>query len=184
MGSSSRKFGRRHRSPENESLAEKQFRLSGEAECRQIAELIATKLPASRGFVLVTADYGEPGSFSNANYVARMDRDDAARLLTEMLDTWRADGRATVTEPSVQTATFLRESVHGMSDVPTETIARAIPETVAKLRAALAETGMPTLGSESAVALAGRLAVEALAIFDRQVRAACRAPDGPAPPET
>ena len=55
----------------------------------------------------------------------------------------------------------------------------ALPQTVGKLRTALAETGAPTLGSESALALSGRLAVEALAIFDRMMREAMRAPDEP-----
>lgn len=174
MSSSSRRF--RRRTPATESVAEKTFRLSSEAECRRIADVVAGMLPASRGFVLVTADYGDAGAFSNTNYVARMRRDDAARLLTEMLDTWRVNGAAEVTEPSVQTATFLRESVHGMTDVPTSTIATALPETVAKLRTALGAGGSAH-GSESALALSGRLAVEALSIFDRLMRAALREPD-------
>lgn len=161
------------------SPAEMAYRVQGEGECRKIADVVATMLPASRGFVLVTADYGDAESFSNTSYVARMRRDDAARLLSELLDNWRTEGKARVTEPSVETATFLRESVVGMHDVATAEIVEGMAKSVRGLEEALLDDARDggTEGPTSALALSGRLAVEALTIFDREMRARMTRPE-------
>jgi hypothetical protein len=97
--------------PDRDSDAEKAYRAQGEAECRRIAEIIRAELPKNRGFILVTADYGGGGEpFSNTHYVAGVKRQDAQRLLTELLDYWGAE-QGLACEPSVRTATALREGV-------------------------------------------------------------------------
>lgn len=91
--------------------AEQTYRIQGEAECRRIADLIRAELPKNRGFILVTADYGGGGEpFSNTHYVAGVMREDAQRLLTELLDYWGTE-QGLACEPSVRTATALREGV-------------------------------------------------------------------------
>lgn len=103
----------------NESPAEKQYRLQGEAECRRIAELVKKEMPLGRAFVLVTADIGggPNAKFSNTSYVSTANREDSQRLLTELLDHWRGNGLGC--EPSVSTATSIREGVFGIRENPT-----------------------------------------------------------------
>ena len=100
----------------SESAAEVAYRLQNETECRRIADIIKRELSPGLGFVLFTATHGDGGAFSNCSYVSTIERDDAARLLTEMLDHWADDGRQA--EPNVRTATVMREGVAAMQDVP------------------------------------------------------------------
>jgi hypothetical protein len=96
----------------HESQQEIQLRLHHEKECRRIAELVKKELPEDRGFILVTATVGggPNATLSSTDYVSTCERDDAARLLTELLDHWRNEG--TGCEPTVETATKLRELVY------------------------------------------------------------------------
>jgi hypothetical protein len=82
-------------------------RLELEGRTRQIAEVIKGMMPPDTAFVLVSADRGQGGALA---YLANLPRDNAARMLTELLDGWQyRDGLSA--EPTVKTATFLRERV-------------------------------------------------------------------------
>jgi hypothetical protein len=157
--------------PRSETPEQMRFRLEGEATCRRIADQIATMLPASRGFILITADYGggnEP--FSNTHYVARMHREDAARLMSETVDTWRSAGLAV--EPTAATATFIREAVYNqMRGIEASTIAAMMTDSTAEVQRAVAADD-----PRAAITAAGTLAVEALAIFDRYMPRALAKP--------
>lgn len=147
----------------NESPAEMQYRLRSEAECRRIAEQIKGQLPEGMGFVLITADIGggPDAKFSNTSYVATINREDSARLLTELVDHWRQEGGA-VTEPSVQTMTKVREFVFSVRDVPIERLLHGARCSLRDL-----ETPLRLKDARAAAAQAFKLACEATAIFDR-----------------
>ena len=147
----------KHESPE-----EVQLRLHHEKECRRIAELVKGELPADRLFVLVTASLGGgPGApFSSTDYVSTMQREDAGRLLTELLDHWRVDG--TLTEPSIQTATTLREEVFRLRDVPIEKLLHVARCSVRDLESATRLKDQHRSGVE-----AMKTAAMGLAILDR-----------------
>jgi hypothetical protein len=164
--------------PEDES--EKRYRLSSEAECRKVAALIKERLHEGMGFVLVTADIGEaPGGgskrYSNTSYVASVQRDDAARLLSELLDYWRDNGDH-VTEPSPQTGARIREQVFRLKDIPLQRLLANARCSVRDASAAL------QLGDGQALAMqALKMAVEALAVFDRVVTDSQAKPSAPQP---
>lgn len=170
MGKFGRKFGRQPEAP-----AQVAYRLDSEKRCRRIADVIRGMLPGNERFILSTFTVGGADeAISSLSYVANCDRDDAARLLTEMLDNWRAEERAHVCEPSTQTSTFLRECVFGMRDINVATIAGGLAETAAAVTAACAGDD-----PRAVTTLAGRLAVEALAIFDRFLVEAMKAGQDP-----
>lgn len=144
----------------SESDSEKQYRLRNETECRRIADIIKAQLSPGLGFVLVTTTVGDAGKFSNMSYVASINRDDSARLLTELLDHWRPSN--IVCEPTVQVATFLREIVYSIRATPWK---RLLHGARCSLRDAEAAR---TLGNvERAKTEVLKLASEALALFDQ-----------------
>jgi hypothetical protein len=97
-----------------ETPEEVQYRLDGEKRCRAIADIARKMLPETTGFLLLTATVGGSGEpFQHTSYVSTFQRDDAERLLNEFLDYWR-EGENRFTEPTVKTATFLRERVYGI----------------------------------------------------------------------
>lgn len=134
-------FGRKFKRTSRNTPAETAYRMQGEAECRKIADVIATMIPAS-----------------------------------ELQDKWRQEGSAHVTEPSAETASFIRETVQGMRDVPLDEILLGMTESVASLKQSLAAPAQ-TLTSDSPLAIAGKLVVEAMAIFDREMHSAMRLPE-------
>lgn len=97
-----------------ETPEEVQLRLHHEKECRRISDIVKRELGADQGFVLVTATLGggPNASFSSMQYMSSIERDDAARLLAELLDNWQS--RGTGTQPTVGTATMLRELVYAL----------------------------------------------------------------------
>jgi hypothetical protein len=96
-----------------ETPEQRTHRLELEARTRQIAEVIKGLMPPETAFVLVTAERGQGGPMS---YCATLPRDQSARMLTELLDGWKyRDGLNC--EPTVQTATFLRERVKEMEAI-------------------------------------------------------------------
>jgi hypothetical protein len=146
-------------SDRNETPAETQYRLRSEAECRRIAGLIKSELPAGMGFVLITADLGEAGaSFSNLSYTASIDREDSARMLTELLNGGMG------TEPSVATATKMREFVYRMRDTPLAKLLHGARCSVRDL-----EPALRMREPERAAREALKLASEAMAIFGQCV---------------
>lgn len=114
-----------------ESPEETRLRIDAEVRCRKIGDAIKGMLPKSTGFVLVTRSFGAPSErFKSTQYVASVNRDDAERLLNELLDYWR-NGDLRFSEPTVKTATFLRESVHTVITsrrTPTDMIAELLAE--------------------------------------------------------
>jgi hypothetical protein len=151
----------KHESPE-----EVQLRLHHEKECRRIAELIKSELGEGRGFVLVTGTCGGgPGaSFSSTAYVSSVEREDSARWLTELIDHWRETG-GSVTEPSVQTATKIREHVFALRGEATERLLHG-----ARCSVRDAESAFRLKDQHQSGVLALKLACEALALFDRVIR--------------
>lgn len=141
-----------------ESSAEVQLRLHHEKECRRIAELVKAELPEGRGFVLVTATFGEPGSgFSSTDYVASINRQDSARLLTELLDHWRGDG--TGCEPTVETATKMRELVFDARRFNPVDLVKAIKLGVKEIDKAMAKESINETLSAAFVTSATALAL-------------------------
>jgi hypothetical protein len=67
----------------SETLTQKQVRLVLEKQCRQLAELLKSQVPAGVGFMLWLTDYGESG---NMAYVSTCDRESAHKLAQEWLD--------------------------------------------------------------------------------------------------
>lgn len=96
-----------------ETPEQRTHRLELEARTRQIAEVIKGLMPPDTAFVLVTAERGQGGALA---YLASVPRDNAVRLLSELLDGWKYRDGLTC-EPSVQTATFLRERVKEMEAI-------------------------------------------------------------------
>lgn len=100
----------------DETPEEVNYRLRNEQRCAEIARELNTKLePEGLQFCLVMSTIDGPAEyaekrFSNMSYCSSCNREDAARLLSELLDTWWA--ASTVTEPSVKTCTVLREAVY------------------------------------------------------------------------
>jgi hypothetical protein len=76
-----------------ENRVQVQLRFVLEQQCRELAELLKSKVPAGVGFTLFLSDYGEGG---NVAYVSTIDRHDSIRLVREWLD--RADPHARVPE--------------------------------------------------------------------------------------
>ena len=148
-----------------ESPEEVQYRLQSEKDCRRIADLVKKEMPGGRIFVLVTADVGggPDARFSNTAYVSTGQRDDCARLLTELLDHLRADGNTT--EPTIQTATRMREAVYGLSATTVGDLAAGARRRVGQLAGALRAND-----TRAAAIRALTLATEAMAIFDQLVR--------------
>jgi hypothetical protein len=68
---------------DDETIVQKQVRLVLERQCRELAELLASKVPAGVGFVLFLADHGPKG---NTAYVSSVTRDSAHALVHEWLD--------------------------------------------------------------------------------------------------
>jgi hypothetical protein len=67
----------------DETLVQKQVRLVLERQCRELADLLKTKVPAGVGFALFLFDFGEKG---NTAYVSTAQRDDMIKLIWEWLD--------------------------------------------------------------------------------------------------
>jgi hypothetical protein len=151
---------------DRESPAEVQLRLHHEKECRRIAEIVVRELPANMGFVLVTATKGGgPGAtFSSTQYIANIDRDDSARLLSELLDHWQDKG--TGTQPTVAIATLLREFVHSSRNIPVKRLLHGARCSVRDIEAGLtAKTDVTTV---KALLIKG--AAELLAVLDQLQR--------------
>jgi len=159
----------KHETPE-----EIQLRLHHERECRRIADLIKAELPENRQFVLVTCTTGggPDAPFSSLDYVASVEREDSARLLTELVDHWRNDA-GTATEPSVQTATKMREMVFGLRAVPIERLLHGARCSVRDADSARQLKDLHALGREAL-----KLATEAMAVFDQVVRSMQREKQG------
>lgn len=66
-----------------ENFVQKQVRLVLEKQCRELAELLGSKVPAGVGFLLFLADFGEAG---NTAYVSSVQREGAIKLVQEWLD--------------------------------------------------------------------------------------------------
>jgi hypothetical protein len=144
----------------SESPAEKQYRLASEAECRRVADLIKKELSPRLGFLLVTADFGGGKEFSNTSYVSSVQRDDAVRLLTELLDNWMS--RGTGTQPTVKTATCLREGVFAIRANARQRLLHGARCSVRDAESAL-RVGNELEGKVQLL----KLATEALALFDQ-----------------
>jgi hypothetical protein len=140
-----------------ESEAERQYRIGSEKLCRQVADDLKAKLPESLGFLLMLADYGGgfDSTFSNTSYVSTIRREDAARLIAEFADRFQEQGLNA--EPTARTATFLRESAFALRDVPVLDLIKGLLKDAARLRNEPAKRQ----------AIAGAIAVQALAIFGR-----------------
>ncbi len=147
---------------EPESIAEKTFRLRNEVECRKIAELLRRELSPGLGFVLLTCTYGS-GKFSNTSYVATINRDDAARLLNETLDHWQENGVGT--EPSMRTATFLRETVYSLREQPWRRLLHGARCSVRDAESALA-AGSTEAGQREVL----KACVELMTVYDQLAR--------------
>lgn len=149
----------------SESEAERQLRVHHERECRRIAELVKKELPESRLFVLVTATVGggPEAKFSSMDYVSTIEREDSFRLLCELLDRWQESGIAT--EPTVKTATFVRENVHALRDVPVSELLKGARYSVRDGAEAYSAGDR-----KKACAMFGKLMVEATALFGRLQR--------------
>ncbi len=149
-----------------EGEAERRYRLHNEGEARKLADKLKGMLEPGLSFVLITCTQGNSASgFSNMSYISTVQREDAARLLCEMLDYWENDG--TVTEPRVETATQIREAVSELRSVPHEDLLRLIASCLEELRA-LTSAGAPLL--ETGTAGLG-LAALGIAVYDQLKRA-------------
>lgn len=96
-------------------------RLDTERRCRALADKFkAELLPHNQGFVLIVFDY-EGGSAQNLSYIATLNRNDAARLLTGLTDHW-LDRDGIGAEPSIHTATMLRELVSQMGPLDLQNV--------------------------------------------------------------
>jgi hypothetical protein len=93
--------------PQTETPEAREARLEAEAQTSGIAAAIKAMMPPGHVFVLVTASVGAGG---HSSYASTATRDDACRLLNELLDTWQY-GHGLMAEPTTKTAAFLREQV-------------------------------------------------------------------------
>ena len=158
-----------------ETPEEVRYRLNSEANCRKIADVIRGHLFEGLGYVLITADYGEGKRFSNASYVSSVNREDAARLLSEMLDYWRTGGTH-VTEPTMETTTRVREQVYRLREEPLDRLLHG-----ARCSVRDAGEAVKMRDQKTAAIQALKMAVEGMAIFDRMVR---EMNPPPAPPQS
>jgi hypothetical protein len=151
-----------------DSPAELAYRLKNEQRCTEIARELKPRLDAEGlSFCLVMATIDgkheqTPKRFSNVSYVSTCRREDAARLLTELVDTWWTEG--TVTEPSVKTITVIREAVFKIRGTPLDKV-------MTNARHRVREVIDATSARDRAKA-ALLLACEALAVFDVESRRA------------
>lgn len=146
-----------------ESPEEVRYRLDSETNCRKVAASITSQLAPGLGFILVTANYGS-GRFSNTSYVASIERDDAARLLSELLDHWRGEGDH-VTEPTLETTTRVREQVYRLREEPLDRLLHG-----ARCSVRDAGEALKMLDKNTAAVQALKMVCEGMAIFDRMVR--------------
>jgi hypothetical protein len=65
------------------STTETQVRLVLERQCRDLAKMLSSKVPAGVGFILFLSDLGADG---NLAYMSTIERDSAHRLMHEWLD--------------------------------------------------------------------------------------------------
>ena len=151
----------------DETPAEVAYRLGNEALCRDLAERLSAELkPKGLHFCLVLSTYNataEDIDFQNVSYVSSWKRENAARILTELVDTWWSEGN--VTEPSVRTMTVVREAVHRIRDSAT------VQQLLTAIRHRAREIA-EAKGSAERAKRALLLASEALAIFDVESRRA------------
>ncbi len=148
---------------EIETPAEVQYRLHNERECRRIANLIKGELPEGIGFVLLTATHGggEGASFQSASYVSSINREDSARLLTELVDHWQQSSDI-VAEPTVATMTVVRETVQAIRHNPWQRLLHG-----ARCSVRDAEAALQMKDKRRANGFLLKLAAEALAVFER-----------------
>jgi hypothetical protein len=149
-----------------------------EERCHGIAQMVRAQLPPNVGFILLTIDAGAKGAVS---YMSTLRRDDAARAMTELVDSWIQDGSGNVAEPTVETMTQLREAVYAARNMPFADVLKGCLNEVEAM-ATLTRTGelsvMEIAGRTGGHALA--LAVHALNIFTHARDGAVNAP---APPD-
>lgn len=118
----------------NETPGEIAYRLQSEKRTAEIAAAIKDMMLPGSVFVLVSATVGEGG---HTSYASTAKRTDSVRLLTELLDTWKyQDGL--MCEPTVQTATFLRENVNALRGIHPRTLLASMDEAMAACHAAVA----------------------------------------------
>lgn len=142
----------------SETQAEIQYRLHCERRCRELADILKAHIDPGMVFTLVTATTGENESFSNMSYVSSGNREDMARMLTELLDYFASEGRTT--EPTPKTMTMLREWVFKMRREPLQKLLTNARHRAGKL------SGIANPQDRAAQALV--LASEVLAIFDHE----------------
>jgi hypothetical protein len=152
--------------PKQETPAEIAYRLKNEARCAEIARELKAKLePEGLAFclVLATVDGAQeefPKRFGNMSYVSTCAREDAARLLTELVNKWWASGVAT--EPTAETCALMRETVYKIRGTAMEKVMNNARHRVREVIAA------KSAGDRAHAALL--LACEAMAIFDVESR--------------
>jgi hypothetical protein len=160
--SSKRKFQRQRGTPESrESPDQTQHRIGTEQRTRELADLVKSRIPEGLGFVLITATFGgSDDPFHDMAYVSTMRREDSARLLTELVGRWLPSG--IVTQPTHETATVMRESVHEIRQSAPAQILENIRKRLVELAACVEANDSHGVGSTALL-----LSCEALAIFDR-----------------
>jgi hypothetical protein len=149
-------------SERDETPAEKQYRLRSEAECRRIGTIIKGELPPGLAFVLITADVGAGNTFSNTAYVSTARREDAARLLSELLDHFMQRGETT--EPTIRTSSALRDAVGSLRELHWEGL-------LGGARRSVRDAGDLIRRGNTRDAIIALLkgAAELLAVFDQQL---------------
>jgi hypothetical protein len=154
---------------QTESPEELQYRIDAEKRLREVAEVVRAMLPEDRGFILISATLSEGDEpFSHTAYTSTIDRDDAERLLNELLDHWR-HGEDRETEPTVKTATFLREQVKLLRQFGPHQLIAAMAEGVRDAADALARREAKECVVQVMTVAAGALAF--YGSFNRMMRA-------------
>jgi hypothetical protein len=151
-----------------ESPAEVAYRLRNEQRCAELARELDAKLkPDGLAFCLVVAtidDEHQTSSrrYSNTSYVSTCRREDAARLLTELVDKWQTEGNAT--EPTARTCTMIREAVFLIRD---HELGKVMTGARHRVREVIEATSPADRAKKALL-----LACEALAIVDIEMRRA------------
>ncbi len=152
----------------DETPGEIAYRLQNEQRCAALARELDAKLkPDGLAFCLVVATIdGEPGTtqrrYSNTSYCSSCHREDAARLLTELLDHWQP---GTTTEPTIKTCTAMREFVHQIRS--TSELGKIMTGARHRVREVI-----DAKGPAERAKIALLLACEAMAIFDIELQRA------------
>lgn len=71
-----------------ERIVDKQVRLVLERQCRELADVVKSKVPAGVGYLVFLADFGEEG---NLAYFSSVERDGAIKLVQGWLDSQDAN---------------------------------------------------------------------------------------------